>query len=226
MKTSPPKAWLRQCRSLLEEPFHNEIDQDELLAKAPDWVVKIFDTLNANADRVMKKHVTGGLSARSLGAIAGHMSAIFEIKLPIARAKTKELKPLAKGLNSFRPEFKKNRILVKKKLREVNAIVANQDVRSQIEFGDAFKATYFNSLAEKNGLPHWQTDATKIHFMLLILWPYMPYIKSVHHLHQILRFLLPSQVVGDLKRIEKICQRINLSFRKKGRPKKEIQTRP
>ena len=56
------------------------------------------------------------------------------------------------------------------------------------------------------------------HFMLWH-WREVDQLDSVRALHELLRRSMGEHRVGDLKRIEKICQRIGLHYRKPGRPK-------
>lgn len=67
------------------------------------------------------------------------------------------------------------------------------------------------------------TLATEIHFALMIWWRFVARLDSVAALHSWLSRVLSPSKVGELKRVEKITQRLGLRFRSKGRPKK-IQT--
>ncbi|HET7623842.1 MAG TPA: hypothetical protein VFM25_01165 [Verrucomicrobiae bacterium] len=64
----------------------------------------------------------------------------------------------------------------------------------------------------------------EIYLFMLMYWPVVNDMDSVRQLHETLVKVFGANRVGDQKRIEKICQRIGLSFRKPGRPKKIIQT--
>jgi hypothetical protein len=68
---------------------------------------------------------------------------------------------------------------------------------------------------------------TRIYFIMMVNWRVIGGLRSVRELHEWLRRVCGSQVIGELKRVEKMCQRIGLSFGKPGRPRKsEIQTEP
>jgi hypothetical protein len=67
------------------------------------------------------------------------------------------------------------------------------------------------------------TLATDIYFAMMIWWRYVARLNSVAELHLWLSRVLTPAKVGELKRVEKISQRIGLRFRQRGRPKK-IQT--
>jgi hypothetical protein len=59
----------------------------------------------------------------------------------------------------------------------------------------------------------------EIYVFMIIRWRLVAGLKSVRELHDVLvRFFGPHRI-GELKRIEKICQRIGLHYRKPGRPK-------
>ena len=60
----------------------------------------------------------------------------------------------------------------------------------------------------------------EIYVFMLLHWPLIERMNSVRKLHEVLVKVIGAPRVGEQKRIEKICQRIGLSFRKPGRPKK------
>jgi hypothetical protein len=64
----------------------------------------------------------------------------------------------------------------------------------------------------------------EIYVFMLMFWRLIERMESVRQLHEVLVKFMGANRIGDQKRIEKICQRIGLSFRKVGRPKKRIQT--
>jgi hypothetical protein len=60
----------------------------------------------------------------------------------------------------------------------------------------------------------------EIYVFMLMFWQTVGRMDSVRQLHEVLVKLMGANRIGDQKRIEKICQRMGLSFRKVGRPKK------
>ena len=82
-------------------------------------------------------------------------------------------------------------------------------------FGDGFSRKPKNFGAADMG-----NTTFKVYLFMLMCWRQIQHMKSVPELHGALVVMLGAQQVGDLKRIEKICQRIGLSFRKPGRPEK------
>jgi len=92
-----------------------------------------------------------------------------------------------------------------------------------------FLLAYSAAFAQKPtgpGLSSFGSSAIEIYNFMLFYWRIIDRLKSVHHLHEVLVKVFGPYRTGDLKRTEKICQRIGLHYRKPGRPKKieTIQT--
>jgi hypothetical protein len=85
------------------------------------------------------------------------------------------------------------------------------------------RRAFFQGLAEglsKPGFPSRATDATPIYQRLLVHRAEIQQFRSVRELREFLRRCgLSEQVLGPPKRLEKICERIGLSFAKAGRPR-------
>lgn len=66
----------------------------------------------------------------------------------------------------------------------------------------------------------WGGTTFELYFILLLSWPVVDKLRSVTELHSVLVKVLGQHRTGDKKRIEKICERIGLHYRKPGRPTK------
>jgi hypothetical protein len=86
-------------------------------------------------------------------------------------------------------------------------------------YADAFSRKPRTFQAGNMGNPTFE-----IYIFMLTFWQAIDRLDSVRELHELLVKVFGARRTGDQKRIEKICQRIGLSFRKAGRPKKKIQT--
>ena len=87
----------------------------------------------------------------------------------------------------------------------------------------AFLKGYSDAFSRKPksaGLGNLGNSATEIYFVMFFFWRRVDALRSVRDLHRFLIQILGCPRVGDLKRVEKICQRIGLRYRKPGRPKK------
>jgi hypothetical protein len=69
------------------------------------------------------------------------------------------------------------------------------------------------------GVGDFGSTSFEIYHFMLWHWRAVERLDSVRALHDLLRRVVGEFRTGDLKRIEKICQRIGLHYRKRGRPK-------
>jgi len=84
----------------------------------------------------------------------------------------------------------------------------------------------FSRKPKRPGLADIGNPTIEIYFLMLSTWRIVNNLRSVHQLHQYLVAVFGPYRVGELKRVEKICQRIDLHYRKPGRPKKQIIQTP
>lgn len=82
-------------------------------------------------------------------------------------------------------------------------------------YADAFSRKPKTMQAGNIGNPTFE-----LYVFMLLLWPTIERMDSVRQFHEVLVKVIGAPRVGGQKRIEKICQRIGLSFRKPGRPQK------
>lgn len=98
-------------------------------------------------------------------------------------------------------------------------------LRKLDKFGGADSAEYHRGLSDGlrgigQGAPGEKaTLATDLYLTLLMWWRFVARFQSVTELHLWLTRVLGRQRVGDKKRIEKICERIGLTLRERGRPR-------
>ena len=81
-----------------------------------------------------------------------------------------------------------------------------------------FFRSYSKAIAEPqdpDGGPARATTATPIYCFLLIYWRHVEKLNSMSELHALLCKVFGNTKIGDQKRVEKICERIGLSFAKR-----------
>ena len=100
------------------------------------------------------------------------------------------------------------------------ASCVDQQYESMSEFLMAF-ATAFARKPSGSGVGGMGSSALEIYNFMLFHWRIIRRLNSIHHLHETLVRVFGPYRTGDLKRIEKICGRIGLSYRKPGRPPKK-----
>jgi len=115
-------------------------------------------------------------------------------------------------------------------LRHLAGRVLKSVVYQSYEDMSAFLLAYSNAFNRKPkvtaGLGDFGNTTFAIYHFMLINWRVVDRLDSVSSLHELLRKHIGEYRTGDLKRVEKICQRIGLHYRKPGRPKRprNIQT--
>jgi hypothetical protein len=195
----------------------------------PKWVENIERELGASMFPTAKLKEELKLTPRRLGAIIGHQCAVTvwmmewlaeELKKPQTVDESKltpeNLKQgedfLIKLTEDFYPALRR---LAKRALCS-SVDQAYDDMRD-------FLLAYAGAFAQKPTSPGFSgfgNSAIEIYNFMLVYWRIIDRLNSAHHLHEVLVKVFGTYRAGDLKRTEKICQRIELHYRKPGRPKK------
>jgi hypothetical protein len=195
----------------------------------PQWLERVQEEIGPLMCPVAKVKEGIELTPKRLGALLGHECAYavcmvewFSEQVTAAEAKEtgteKDEEQIRQGIamtDSFIKWYSALRRLAKRALCS--------SVDQTFEDMSDFLLAYSNAFARKpKRLKPGDIGSTnfEIYIFLIVYWRSIEQLKSVSELHQLLRKVLGEQRTGDLKRIEKICQRIGLHFRKPGRPKK------
>jgi hypothetical protein len=83
----------------------------------------------------------------------------------------------------------------------------------------AYSGAFGRKPKPQSGLGNFGSTAFGVYYFMLWHWRAIERLDSVRELHEMLRKQMGEYRTGDLKRIEKICQRSGLHFRKPGRPR-------
>lgn len=97
-------------------------------------------------------------------------------------------------------------------------MATDQETAEAVAFLRGF-AKGFDSTPKDASASNIGNSAFDLQLIMLLNWPAVEQLGSVRELHERLQKAFPRRI-GDLTRIEKICQRIGKSFGKPGRPKK------
>ena len=210
----------------------------------PAWVLNVARELVQQAMPAVNIRTPKGITAREVGRAAGQICAnvyaLGETMSPASEA-FKKVQAFAAISGQYR------RVPVVQSARksmlqgyDLLAVVAAIAQRIETTVIKAFKAAldqdsrveaaeFFRGFAEgicKPGMTAepslvGATTATPIYGRLLVHHTEIEQLKSVRDLRAFLLVRgLSEQVLGDPKRLEKLCERIGLSFRKRGRPKR------
>lgn len=131
-----------------------------------------------------------------------------EVATPLANSVWRKLdkkiqRQMRKKLNEF---FLCHATAIEKSL----ALASRQSYAEASEFFTAF-AKALNKKPEDEQASNFHRTTTRVYWLMLTGWRSVERLDSVHELQQALCMYLEPHVVGSVKRIEKICQRLGLS---------------
>ena len=196
----------------------------------PKWVENIEREVGATMFPVAKLKQEFKLTPRSLGAVIGHQCAIAVwmmewMEEQIENPQTVDDSKLApEELKKGQEFFDKLTGHFYPALRRL----AKRALASCVDqaYGDMkeFLVAYASAFAQKpiGRVGNIGNSTFEIYNFMLMYWRIIERLNSVHHLHEVLVKVFGPYRVGQLKRTEKICQRIGLTYRKPGRPPKQL----
>lgn len=236
------KFWVRQ---ILEKYDAIEKRQpktfDLLVNEYPQWVVNLWPVLLSVSHPGLKVKRVKKWTARDLGQFLGRQSALEgllwdEIPLsPRVREETERwidsqtdklrsspnlaiaLTRDLNGLQKWRPVFRKF----------IDETLASARTRPYLESSMFLEAFGKANVIKPDDLATERTIGVgeRIAYVMIMLWRPISKMESIAQIHQMLsKAAKPVGIVITLKRVEKLCQRIGLKFKGRGRPKGKIQT--
>jgi hypothetical protein len=221
--------WLRRLAdefSKLESamPIKNVLPETE----GPPWVQNLEREIRQAMFPVAKLKKGLALTPQRVGGILGHQCAIGvwmmeylaeELeKPPVEMDDPKAVEQAVLGIECIRQLrddwYGGLRRLAKRAL----ATCVDQTYPDMREFLLAYSSAFARKPTRFN-CSSFGTTAFEVYLFMLWHWRQIEELNSVRELHDLLSTHLGKQRAGELKRTEKICQRIGLHFRKPGRPK-------
>ena len=195
----------------------------------PEWVKKVACEFGAIIFPVAKLKEDPRLTPKTMGALLGHQCAMAvwtmewlaeqsEAQVTVAqRAFSKE--QVEKGALLAESMVNKWYPGIRRLAQMALCSTVDQTYEDMRDFLTAFSSGFARKPSSFQvgdiGNPTFE-----IYLFLLLFWRAVSRFKSVPELHRVLIRIFGPHRTGDIKRIEKICQRIGLHFRKPGRPPK------
>ena len=193
----------------------------------PAWVAKLTDEFARILMPAADLRGAEKLTPKRMGAVLGHQCANgvwmmewFEAQIgTTADAEGKaesdaEMKSVKAFFDALANWYSGLRRLAKRSL----CCSIDQSYEDMSSFLDGF-ADGFRRKPRTFNIGQFGSTNFEIYLLLLTFHRFVGRLDSVSELHAWLRKVMGEYRTGDLKRIEKICQRIGLHFRKPGRPK-------
>ncbi len=212
----------------LDELFPQELGMGRLPDEAcPAWKEKVAGEIARLLMPGADWKETAKFTPKQMGAILGHQCAngvwmveLFEAQSAAAlntRQKSADGADTERG-KAFSEKFSAWYSGLRRLAKRSLCSCVDQPYQDMTDFLGGF-AEGFSHKPKTSGLGQFGSTNFEIYVLLLMYHPFIEQLSSVSALHAWLRRVQGEYRTGDLKRIEKICQRIGLHFRKPGRPK-------
>jgi len=212
----------------LDELFPQELGVGRLPDEAcPAWEEKVSGEIARILMPGAELKGTIRFTPKQMGAILGHQCAngvwMVEVLASLAAAALNTTQMPESGAdtereNAFSEQFTAWYSGLRRLAKRSLCSCVDQPYEDMTNFLGGFAAG-FSRKPRTLGIGQFGSTNFEIYVLLLMYHPFIEQLGSVSALHAWLRRVMGEYRTGDLKRIEKICQRIDLRFRKPGRPK-------
>jgi hypothetical protein len=212
-------VWRRQVAQWLEASESKLPEPNFIQGELPEWVHRLSREFMKTLFPEAKFKVGPEWSARELGGMIGHKVAYFHslADLPSNPAngafRKLDRKTRARAIKQIKQFAKCQAVAVQRSL----GLASCQSYPDATEFFTAF-AKALNKKPADADASNFHRTTTRVYWLMLVGWRSVERLRSVRDLQQALCRYLEPHVVGDVKRIEKICQRLGLHLGPRGRP--------
>jgi hypothetical protein len=241
-KSVSEKNWIGQVLAKYDAIEERQPKSFNLaVAEWPDWVFSLWLILFGISHPGLKVKRVKKWTAKDLGQFLGRQSALEGLlwdEIPLSprvkqerdawidsQADKFESNPkLANSLMQDAIGMQKWRPVFKGFIDEILASARSRPYPESSAFLEAFGKAY---VIKPDDLATERTMGVgeRIAYVMIVFWREISKFESVAELHHLLSAATqPMGIVITLKRIEKLCQRIGLKYKGRGRPKGKIQT--
>jgi hypothetical protein len=206
-------------------PVNNLLPETE----GPSWVQNLEREIRNAMFPVAKLKKGLALTPQRLGGILGHQCAVavwmmeyltVELeKSPVGTPDPKIEEQAAAGLEFIRRLHDDWYCGLRRLAKRALGTCVDQAYPDMREFLLAYSSAFARKPSNFS-YGSFGNSAFEVYVFMLCHWRMVEKLESVRELHELLVKHLGPQRTGELKRIEKICQRIGLRFRKPGAPRK------
>lgn len=229
------REWLRRIVARMERAYKKIPEPYWLKGDWPLWVTNVGRELSKALFPTANLKVSPDWEPGEVGAILGQKIAYAAYDLRAEVKKVSLKKPEWQNLRAiFGKDIKKRVETFEKKFQNdfvpdfVRALKFAMGLAIEQDYDDCAKFfAAFGRAIQRKPLSAGDIGRTntKIYIFLLVFWRSVQKLESVRALHKVLCNVFGNHIVGEEKRIEKMCQRLDLHFGPRGRRKhREIQT--
>lgn len=234
------RTWVGQVLARYDAVEQRQPKQFDLeIAEWPKWVINLWPTLLSVSHPGLNVKRSKKWTAKELGQFLGRQCGLAGIvwnEVPLsARVEQEKEKWIAyqadqlnsnpklaklalkhmRGMEKWRPIFTKF----------IDEVITEARQRPYAESSAFLEAFGKANVIKPDDLATEKTMGVgeRIAYVMITFWRPISKFESVAELHTFLQAAAkPSGIVITLKRVEKLCQRIGLKFKNRGRPKKKI----
>lgn len=219
------REWIKWNMEIMREMINSTSDEAEPEDETkPSWLKTVeFEFVKTETPTVnfrALKHKSPIFSdVIVLGQLVGHEFAAWHEDNPGMAAAIERIHPAQRMMLEATIAYQRQKRM--KYVRKILAAANQQSFTDARSFFKGFSMALQKGSITETGQPAGETSTTKIYGMLVMHQDFIPRLQSVNELYEWLQFMLGKSLIDDtkgFKRIEKICERIGLSFRPPGRP--------
>jgi hypothetical protein len=213
--------WLRRIVARGERALEKLPEPYWLKGDWPVWVQNVGREVTKAYYPTAKLKVSANWEPGEVGAMFGQLLAYFDFfadmcEVPEEKVSWEKLRILygkdikeraAAYAKKFSEEFVPD---LERALKFALRLAIEQDYRACAKFFSAFGRAIERRPSSASDIGR---TNTRIYVVLLVAWRSVEKLGSIPALHRALCKIFGNHVVGDLKRVEKICERIELSYR-------------
>ena len=225
-RSAPKKeTWLKELRGPLLKAVSPACRKyDKAAASIPKcyqepWAVRIVELIDGSICKVFNLKSEIDSDAMTLGILAAQGANCAEMNLSL-QLKGKKLKPrISRGMKNLISLVSPMQEALGRMSRKIKRVMERQPWETQVAFFNGYSRALENKMYQGTNPVFFENTTTRLYLLLLFVAPWMHQVRSANHLHELLYPRARVIVGNDPKRLEKVCQRIGLRFRKRSTDK-------
>jgi len=216
------QKWLRLIVARMDRAYKVLPEPVWLRGDWPMWVTNVAREFSKAVYPTAKLKVSSSWEPGEVGALIGQQIAytaydftaeinkVSGKKVPWAKLRTVFGKDIKERVTAFEQKFEKKFVPdLARALKFAVGLAIEQDYQDCAKFFAAFGRAIQRKPSSAGDIGR---TNTQIYLFLLVFWRSVEKLGSIPKLHELLCKTFGTHIVGTIKRIEKICERIGLSY--------------
>jgi len=220
-ETSAEREWLRRIVARVDRAYDKLPEPYWLSGDWPTWVRNVGRELTKTVYPTAKLKFSPHWEPGEVGAMLGQQIAYFAslpdlVQPPQKKVDWKKLRlvygtDIKKRVRAYERKFRKHFAPeFERAIKFGLKLAIEQEYRPSSRFFAAFGRGIQRRVTSAGDI---ERTNTRIYILLLVAWRSVEKLGSVPALHKVLCRVFGTHLTGELKRIEKMCERLGLSYR-------------